>query len=340
MREKLFLKKLIRDELQAADPDARKRPLLLFPEHHLSHAASAFYPSPFREAAILTIDGAGEWATASICHGQGKNIRILREMHFPHSLGLLYSAFTYFLGFKVNSGEYKLMGLAPYGDPEAEQTRRFADIIGSKLVSVKEDGSIWLDQAYFKYATGLRMVPDGKWERLFGFPRRKPEDPLEACHCNLAFAIQEVTEGAVLRMACEARRLTGSESLCLAGGVALNCVANGKIQRSGIFDNLFIQPAAGDAGGALGAAQAACHLHFGQDRALNFRTSISCAPPGNTRGRLTVMTTSTYWRRKSPASSTRAMPSDGSRAGWNSDPGPWETAASSAIPAIRRCRKN
>ena len=266
LKEKMFLKRLLYEELEKIGAFDRKKVKLLFPEHHLSHAASAFYPSPYEEAAILTIDGVGEWATASICHGKGKDIRILKELKFPHSLGLLYSAFTYFLGFKVNSGEYKLMGLAPYGVPGSDQVRQFVDIIRTKLVDIKEDGSIWLNQDYFNYATGLTMVQEQKWSRLFGFPPRKPEDELLLHHCNLGLAIQQITEEVVLKMAMEAKRLTQSENLCMAGGVALNCVANGKIYNAKIFRNMFIQPAAGDAGGALGAAQAAYHIFYGKDR--------------------------------------------------------------------------
>lgn len=266
LKEKLFLKRALREELAKIGDFNKAKLKLLFPEHHLSHAASAFYPSPFASSAILTIDGVGEWATASICFGDGKNMKILRELRFPHSLGLLYSAFTYFLGFRVNSGEYKLMGLAPYGNPESPDIARYIQVIENELIDIHEDGSIWLNQRYFDYATGLRMVNDADWERLFGFKKRQPEDPLEAHHCNLGLAIQQVTEQVVLRMAKEAKRLTGSENLCLAGGVALNCVSNGKLQTAGIFQNVFIQPAAGDAGGALGAALAAQHLYFGEER--------------------------------------------------------------------------
>lgn len=269
LNEKMFLKKLIHDGLREVGTYDRKRVKLLFPEHHLSHGASAFFPSPYSNAAILTIDGVGEWCTASIGLGDGKDIKILKELYFPHSVGLLYSAFTYFLGFTVNSGEYKLMGLAPYGNPEAEETARFVSIIKKHLVDVKPDGSIWLDQQYFNYATGLRMVHDSKWEKLFGFPRRDEEHELQQHHCNLALAIQQVTEEIVILMAHEAKRLTGSDNLCMAGGVALNCVANGKLQKEGIFKNIYIQPAAGDAGGALGAALAASHMYFGEERVLD-----------------------------------------------------------------------
>lgn len=266
LKEKMFLKRLLLEELEKIGTFDKKKIKLLFPEHHLSHAASAYYPSPFDDAAILTIDGVGEWATASISHGKGKDIKILKEMKFPHSLGLLYSAFTYFLGFKVNSGEYKLMGLAPYGVPGSEQVKKYKEIIKNVLVDIKEDGSIWLNQDYFNYATGLTMVHADKWEKLFGFKYRKPEDELQLHHCNLGLAIQEVTEETVVLMGKEAKRLTGSDYLCMAGGVALNCVANGKLYNSKVFKNIFIQPAAGDAGGALGAAQAAYHIYFDQAR--------------------------------------------------------------------------
>lgn len=266
LKEKMFLKRLLYEELEKIGDFDRKKVKLLFPEHHLSHAASAFYPSPFEEAAILTIDGVGEWATASICHGKGKDVKILKELKFPHSLGLLYSAFTYFLGFKVNSGEYKLMGLAPYGVPGSDQVNSYVDIIRTKLVDIKDDGSVWLNQEYFNYATGLTMVHEDKWAKLFGFKARKPEDELLIHHCNLGLAIQQITEEVVLKMAQEAKRLTGAENLCMAGGVALNCVANGKIYNAKTFKNIFIQPAAGDAGGALGAAQAAYHIYYGRER--------------------------------------------------------------------------
>lgn len=268
IKEKMFLKRLIREELVKLGYDKNKPVKMLFPEHHLSHAASAFYPSPFEKAAILTVDGVGEWATASICLGEGKDITILKELRFPHSLGLLYSAFTYFLGFRVNSGEYKLMGLAPYGNPASPDVDRYVNAIMNELIELKEDGSVWLNQEYFDYATGLKMVNEAKWETLFGFKKRNPEDSLEAEHCNLGLAIQRVTEEAVIRMGREAKRLTGADYLCMSGGVALNCVANGKIQKAGIFKDIFIQPAAGDAGGALGAAQAAYHIYFGKDRIL------------------------------------------------------------------------
>lgn len=266
MKEKLFLKQELIDGLNEIEKVNGIGKKLLFPEHHLSHAASAFYPSPYSEAAIVTIDGVGEWATLSICHGKGKDIEVLKELRFPHSIGLLYSAFTYFLGFRVNSGEYKLMGLAPYGNPNDPQVQQFKELIYNNLITATSDGSIHMHQQYFTYATGLRMVPDKKWETLFGFPRREATDELQLHHCNLGLAIQQVTEELVLRVFKTAKELTGSNNLCYAGGVALNCVANGKMQAAGVFENIYTQPAAGDAGGALGAALAAYHIHNGQKR--------------------------------------------------------------------------
>ncbi len=266
LKEKMFLKKLIKDELKEIQAYDKKKLKLLFPEHHLSHAASAFYPSPYKKAAILTLDGVGEWATASISLGEGKSIKMLKELQFPHSVGLLYSAFTYFLGFKVNSGEYKLMGLAPYGNPDSERVHKFKEIIKTKLIKINEDGSIWLDQQYFNYAVGLRMVYDDKWEALFGFPRRDSESEFEQQHSDLGLAIQEVTEEIIIKLAKHAKEITGADYLCMAGGVALNCVANGKLQDANIFKEIFIQPAAGDAGGALGAALTAYHLYFEKER--------------------------------------------------------------------------
>ena len=269
LKEKVFLKKLIHDSMSGIEGYNKKTVRLLFPEHHLSHAASTFYPSPFEESAIITIDGVGEWATASICHGKGNKISILKELKFPHSLGLLYSAFTYFLGFRVNSGEYKLMGLAPYGNAGSEEVKNYVNIIKKELVDIKVDGSVWINQHYFNYATGLRMVHDDKWEKLFGFKRRNAEDELEQKHCNLGLAIQEITEEIVLLMAKEAKRLTGSDHLCLAGGVALNCVSNGKLLNSRIYKDIFITPPSGDAGGALGAALAGDYIYFNTPRKLS-----------------------------------------------------------------------
>jgi len=257
IKEKLLMRQIIKEELAKIAPG---KPNLLFPEHHLSHAASAFYPSPFRDAAILTLDGVGEWATSTIGHGTDNRIEILRELEFPHSLGLFYSAFTYYCGFKVNSGEYKLMGLAPYGDPESEQKNSFKSKILDEIIDVREDGSLLLNMDYFNYATGLTMCRDERWEKLLGVPKRAPESLLNQSYMDLALACQEITEDVVFRMAETARELTGSSNLVMAGGVALNCVANGKLLRKGTFDDIWIQPAAGDAGGALGAAYTAWYI--------------------------------------------------------------------------------
>jgi carbamoyltransferase len=266
IKEKLFMRRLLRDHLAELGGG---NPPLYYPEHHLSHAASAYYPSPFSDAAIITVDGVGEWATTTISRGRGKEIEILRELQFPHSLGLLYSAFTYYTGFTVNSGEYKLMGLAPYGNPDSPRVAEFRKKITDELVDIRKDGSVILNMDYFDYAAGLKMANELRWEQLFGAPRRKPETEIAQVYMDMALAIQQVTEDVVLRLACTARQLTGSKYLVLAGGVALNCVANGKILRSGIFEDLWIQPAAGDAGGAVGAAYAIWHIHQGNERKLN-----------------------------------------------------------------------
>jgi len=259
LREKLFQKSLLKDHLKAVAPDFDWEGKLLFAEHHLSHAASAFFPSPFEESLVLTMDGVGEWATTSLGHGRGNHLEMQREIHFPHSLGLLYSAFTYYTGFKVNSGEYKLMGLAPYGRPI------YRDLILENLIDVKPDGSFRLNMDYFEYCTGLRMT-NAKFDALFDHAYRPPEGELDQRHMDIAASIQAVLEEVVLRLGRSLAAETGSRNLCLAGGVALNCVANGKLQRAGLFDRLWIQPASGDAGGALGAALAAFHLHAGQAR--------------------------------------------------------------------------
>ena len=263
IKDKLFQKSMLAGALGEVlgGAPAHWRDRLLFSEHHLSHAASAFYPSPFESAAVLTLDGVGEWATASLALGRGRELQTLKEIHFPHSLGLLYSAFTYYLGFKVNSGEYKVMGLAPYGAP------RYADLIQEKLMRIAEDGSFQLDMRYFDFATGLTMT-SRRFHALFGGPPRVAESALTQRHMDLAASVQAVTEDIMLRMARHIAAATGEHNLCLAGGVALNCVANGKLLRERCFDRLWIQPAAGDAGGALGAALAAWHLHHGQDRRL------------------------------------------------------------------------
>ena len=261
LKEKLFQKQLLRDELCAFDADFDWQSKLLFTEHHQSHAASAFFPSPFEEAVILTMDGVGEWATTSVGFGRGNHLEMRKELHFPHSLGLLYSAFTYYTGFKVNSGEYKVMGLAPYGEP------KYAGLILDNLIDLKPDGTFRLDQSYFDYCTGLRMTSD-KFDALFGGPARKPEEWLNQRHMDLAASIQAVTEEVVLRLTRSIAAESGAENLCMAGGVALNCVANGKVLRDGKFKRVWIQPAAGDAGGALGAALAAYHLHKAGPRRL------------------------------------------------------------------------
>ncbi len=270
LKEKLFLRTTIFNNLKEIDPTIKKSEInILFSEHHLSHAASAFYPSNFSESAILTIDAVGEWSTSSISYGSGKSIKILKELNFPNSVGLLYSAFTYYLGFKVNSGEYKLMGLAPYGNIQSEETKVFIQKIRKNIVCIKEDGSISLNQKYFKYMSGLRMVDNNNFKKLFNLKRRDMEEKIEQVHCNLALAIQTVIEEIVIKMAREAKRITNSNYLCLAGGVALNCVANGKIEDLGIFKRVYIQPASGDAGGSLGAALIVNHMYFNISRKFN-----------------------------------------------------------------------
>ena len=260
LKDKLFQKTVLVGELKRVlgeGVDWQSR--LLFSEHHLSHAASAFFPSPFDEALVLTMDGVGEWSTTSLAVGRGNALQVHKEIHFPHSLGLLYSAFTYYTGFKVNSGEYKVMGLAPYGEP------KYAQRIREHLIDVKDDGSFRLNMAYFDYCTGLTMT-NAEFDRLFGGPPRKPEARLTQREMDLAASIQQVTEEVVIRLARGAQRATGLRNLCLAGGVALNCVANGKLLRERVFDRIWIQPAAGDAGGALGAALGAYHLMHGKPR--------------------------------------------------------------------------
>ena len=262
IREKLFQKTLLSDELKHFGPGFDPEKQLLFTEHHQSHAASAFFPSPFEEALVLTMDGVGEWATTSVALGRGKELEIVKEIYFPHSLGLLYSAFTYYIGFKVNSGEYKVMGLAPYGRP------LYAQKIFDHIIDLKADGSFRLNLEFFNYCTGLTMT-NRKFDRLFDGPARKPEELLTQRHMDLAASVQVVLEEVVVRMAHSLARETGMRNLCLAGGVALNCVANGKLLREGIFERIWIQPASGDAGGSLGAALAAYHLNQGRPRTVN-----------------------------------------------------------------------
>jgi carbamoyltransferase len=261
VKDKLFQKSEIVGELKAMEGTVRWQDRLIFSEHHLSHAASAFYPSPFKRAAVLTMDGVGEWTTTSVAIGDGRELRVMREIHFPHSLGLLYSAFTYYTGFKVNSGEYKVMGLAPYGEP------RFASLIKDHLIDIKDDGSFRLDLDYFDYCTGLTMT-NAKFDALFGGPPRKPEDRLTQREMDLAASVQAVTEEVVLKLAKGISKEFNERNLCLAGGVALNCVANGKLARAGYFDKIWLQPAAGDAGGALGAALVGHHLHQKNERKI------------------------------------------------------------------------
>jgi|TARA_B110000977_G_scaffold10401_1_gene13568 carbamoyltransferase len=261
LNEKLFQKKMLFDLLKAHDSNFNNIEKINFSEHHFSHAASAFFSSPYDEALILTLDGVGEWATTAVSIGKGNKINVLKEIHFPHSLGLLYSAFTYFLGFKVNSGEYKVMGLAPYGEP------RFKNIILDKLIDVREDGSFRLDMNYFNYATGLTMT-NNRFAKLFNIERRDPEDNLEKIHMDIAASIQAATEEIVLKITRFLYKKYKLDNLCMAGGVALNCVANGKILKEGLFKNVWIQPASGDAGGALGAAQAFYYHELGNNREI------------------------------------------------------------------------
>ncbi len=265
LKDKLFQKSVITKAMTNLwGKDIYWGERLLFSEHHLSHAASAFFPSPFKEAAVLTMDGVGEWTTTSVAIGNGNNLDVIKEIHFPHSLGLLYSAFTYYTGFKVNSGEYKVMGLAPYGVP------RYADLIKEHLIDIKDDGSFHLDMTYFDYCTDLKMT-NRKFDALFGGPPRTPETDLTQREMDLAASIQSVTEEVVIKLARDIAKTTGQKNLCLAGGVALNCVANGKLLKEKIFDQIWIQPAAGDAGGALGAALGAYHLHSNQPRVQSSR---------------------------------------------------------------------
>ncbi len=344
IREKLWIPPRIQEAMEQCGLGADVP--IFFTEHHESHAASAFYPSPFEEAAVLTLDGVGEWATTTIGVGEGNRLRLLREITFPHSLGLLYSAFTYFTGFKVNSGEYKLMGLAPYGEG------RYSDAIRRELVDLREDGSFRLNMDYFGYLDGLVMTND-RFAALFGGPARSPESRITQREMDLAKSIQEVTEEIVVKLARHAREITGKRFLCLAGGVALNCVANGVLLREGIFDDIWIQPAAGDAGGALGAPLAYWHNALDKPRTVaSGRDSMQGAllGPEFTREQIASSSTPTAirprscrtkagrrgWRRSWPARTS----SGSARGGWSSGRAPSAAGRSSAIRARRRCSRS
>ena len=281
-KEKLFIKRNLYRHFLALDEQFDKhKTTLLFSEHHLSHAASAFFLSPFQEAAILTIDGVGEYTTTSLALGKDNKISILREIHFPHSIGLFYSSITYFLGFNVNCDEYKVMGLAAYGNPDDEETKQFIRIVEQTLLQQNADGSFQLNKKYFSFEHALTMVDDTCWEKLFGIKKRHTADALSQSHCNLAYAFQKATEKVVLQLCATLQQLTQAENLCLAGGVALNSVINGIIKQQKIFKNMFIQPASGDAGGALGAALAAYYLYFEQARNLIFPDAMQNSLLGN-----------------------------------------------------------
>ena len=346
--EKLFQKRMLVEELQHIDPEFDGE-RLLFAEHHHSHAASAFYPSPFNDALVLTVDGVGEWCTIMAGVGHGNQIDVLKEIHFPHSLGLLYSAFTYYLGFRVNSGEYKLMGLAPYGEPH------FCNVILNNLIDLKPDGSFRLDMSYFNYCTGLTMTNE-KFDRLFGMPPRQESDPLTQKHMDIAASIQVVLEEAMLRLTNSLAAEHSQRNLCLAGGVALNCVANGKILRGGKFDRLWVQPAAGDAGGAVGAALLGYHLFNGAERRLNGSQQHGDAMSGaylgpsysdaEIRERLTaegarfvVIDDEAELLGRPRRRSQTVVLWDGFKVVWNSGRGRSATDRSLPIRAIRRCRK-
>ncbi len=275
IKEKLFQKKMLMSQLKKHDQNFNDEDKVFFSEHHLSHAASAFFPSPFEEAVILTADGVGEWATTTVAVGKGNDLEIKKEIHYPHSLGLLYSAFTYYIGFKVNSGEYKLMGLAPYGNPI------YKDKILDNLIDIKDDGSFWLNQKYFNYSTGLTMT-NKNFDELFGQkPRNSKKEELTQFHMDIAASIQKITEEIMIKLSKSIRKEYGIKNLCLAGGVALNCVANGKILREKIFDNIWIQPAAGDAGGSLGAALSLWFVEQKNKRVVNFNDDMNGSYLGN-----------------------------------------------------------
>ncbi len=266
MSDKLNLRNVLYKRLREIQHFEKSEIPILFPEHHVSHAASTFFTSPFKEAAILVMDGVGEWMTSTLATANGNEINILAESKFPHSIGLLYSAFTHYLGFKINNGEYKVMGLAPYGDQKSQRYHQFVEVIKSQMIDIKKDGSFWLNQFYFDYIGGVKMVEEEKWKSLFDLPKRNSTDELNKDHCNLALAIQTITEEIILKQASTLKAKTEQESLCLSGGVALNSVAIGKLIDAKIFDNLYIMPAAGNAGGSMGAALACYHMYYNLER--------------------------------------------------------------------------
>ena len=274
LKEKLNLKNTIYKNLQEIEEFQKSDLKVLFPEHHVSHIASAFFTSPFSESAILTMDGVGEWTTSTMAVGKNKEINILSEMRFPHSLGLLYSAFTYYLGFKINNGEYKVMGLAPFGNRESQEYKQYSNTIRTQLIDLKPDGSFWLNQFYFDYIGGLKMIDEEKWSSLFNMVRRKEGDKIIKAHCNLALVIQDLSEEIVLKQVATLKKISNQKNLCIAGGVGLNCVINGKIVQSNIFEKVYFMPAAGDAGGAIGASLASYHMYYQLDR-HNYQNSFS-----------------------------------------------------------------
>ncbi len=317
IREKLFIKQTLKKELKKIAGKPYTLPPLYFPEHHLSHAAGAYYPSGFDEALILTVDGVGEYTTSSICHGKGNSITNIKTIEFPDSLGLFYAAFTYYLGFRVNAGEYKLMGLSSYGDNTSEQFRDYYQKITRHLIDIKEDGSFRLNQSFFTYRTGLRMTHNRKWEKLFGFRRRDAGDPVEAHHKDLALAAQQVTEEILLKMADEGKRCTGAFNLCLSGGVALNCVANGRLQQSGRFGKIYVQPAAGDAGGAIGAALAFNFLSPEGKKKKDPMPDVYLGPlPGKWSGPASSLQTTTFEKENELCEKVAELLAAGNVIGW------------------------
>jgi carbamoyltransferase len=317
IKEKLFIKQRLKKELKKIAGKKAQLPPFYFPEHHLSHAASAYYPSGFEHALILTVDGVGEYTTTSICKGEGNSITRLKTIDFPDSLGLFYAAFTYYLGFRVNSGEYKLMGLSSYGDSSSAQFREYYDKITNHLIDIREDGSFHMHQSFFRFRTGLRMTNNRQWKKLFGFPRRNHNEPIEKHHQDLALAAQKVTEEILLKMVKEGQRLTQARKLCLAGGVALNCVANGKLLQSGLFDQIYVQPAAGDAGGAVGAALAFYFLSHPEKEKTNIMPHAYLGPapktPGNWPSSLQI---STFEKEEDLFKKVASLLTEGNVLGW------------------------